>query len=58
MFFCNILKYKTQIQYKSKSKTYGGFFSKTIKSIENILHNEKPNYLIVQATQILLLQDV
>ncbi|WP_440927016.1 non-hydrolyzing UDP-N-acetylglucosamine 2-epimerase [Candidatus Pelagibacter sp.] len=39
---------KPKYNIKGKSKTYGGFFSKTIKSIENILHNEKPNYLIVQ----------
>ena len=39
---------KPKYNIKAKSKTYGGFFSKTIKSIENILHYEKPNYLIVQ----------
>lgn len=33
---------------KASSSTYGSFFSKTIKKIENILHKEKPNYLIVQ----------
>ena len=33
---------------KAPSSTYGSFFSKTIKKIENILHKEKPNYLIVQ----------
>ena len=48
MFFKYFEIPKPKYNIKAKSKTYGGFFSKTIKSIENILHNEKPNYLIVQ----------
>jgi len=39
---------KPKYNIKAKSKTYGGFFSKTIKDIENILIQERPNYLIVQ----------
>jgi len=39
---------KPKYNIKASSSTYGGFFSKTIKGIENILYNEKPNYLIVQ----------
>ena len=39
---------KPKYNLKASSPTYGSFFSKTIKEIENILHNEKPNYLIVQ----------
>ncbi len=33
---------------KAPNKTYGSFFSKTIKNIEDILVKEKPNYLMVQ----------
>jgi len=39
---------KPKYNIKAKSKTYGGFFSKTIKNIEDILHKERPNFLIVQ----------
>ena len=39
---------KPKYNIQAKSKTYGGFFSKTIKNIEDILHKERPNFLIVQ----------
>jgi len=39
---------KPKYNIKASSSTYGGFFSKTIKSIEKVLYKEKPNYLIVQ----------
>ena len=39
---------KPKYNVKASSSTYRGFFSKTIKGIENILYKEKPNYLIVQ----------
>ena len=47
--FFNFFKIpKPKYNVKASSSTYGGFFSKTIKGIENILYKEKPNYLIVQ----------
>ena len=47
--FFNFFKIpKPKYNVKASSSTYGGFFSKTIKGIENILYREKPNYLIVQ----------
>ena len=47
--FFNFFKIpKPKYNLKALSSTYGSFFSKTIKQIEKILHNEKPNYLIVQ----------
>jgi len=39
---------KPKYNIKASSATYGGFFSKTIKTIESILFKEKPNFLIVQ----------
>jgi len=39
---------KPKYNIKASSSTYGGFFSKTIKTIEDILFKEKPNFLIVQ----------
>ena len=39
---------KPKYNIKAPNKTYGSFFSKTIKDIEGILVKEKPNYLIVQ----------
>ena len=39
---------KPKYNVKAPNKTYGSFFSKTIKDIENVLLKEKPNYLIVQ----------
>jgi len=48
VFFTYFKIPKPKYNIKAKSKTYGSFFSKTIKSIEKILHQEKPDYLIVQ----------
>ena len=39
---------KPKYNIKAPNKTYGSFFSKTIKDIEDILVKEKPNYLMVQ----------
>ena len=39
---------KPKYNIRAPNKTYGSFFSKTIKDIEDILLKEKPNYLIVQ----------
>ena len=39
---------KPKYNIRAPNKTYGSFFSKTIKDIESILFKEKPNYLIVQ----------
>ena len=39
---------KPKYNVKASSSTYGGFFSKTIKALEDILFKEKPNFLIVQ----------
>tara|TARA_B100000965_G_scaffold110264_2_gene91058 strand:+ start:985 stop:2109 length:1125 start_codon:yes stop_codon:yes gene_type:complete len=39
---------KPKYNIKAPNKTYGSFFSKTIKNIEDILIKEKPNYLMVQ----------
>ena len=39
---------KPKYNIKASNKTYGIFFSKTIKNIEDILFKEKPDYLIVQ----------
>ncbi len=39
---------KPKYNLKAPIRTYGSFFSKTIKNIEEILIKEKPNYLIVQ----------
>ena len=47
--FFNFFKIsKPKYNIKAPIYTYGSFFSKTIKQIENILFREKPNYLIVQ----------
>jgi len=39
---------KPKYNIKAPNKSYGSFFSKTIKNIEDILVKEKPNYLVVQ----------
>ena len=40
--FLNILKYQVlKYNIKAPNKTYGSFFSKTIKNIEDILVKEK-----------------
>ncbi len=39
---------KPKYNIKAPNKTYGSFFSKTIRDIEDILVKEKPNYLMVQ----------
>ena len=47
--FFNFFKIpRPKYNIKAPISTYGAFFSKTIKEIENILFKEKPNYLIVQ----------
>jgi len=39
---------KPKYNIRASNSTYGGFFSKTINRIENILFKERPNFLIVQ----------
>ncbi len=39
---------KPKYNIKAPNKSYGSFFAKTIKNIEDILVKEKPNYLLVQ----------
>ena len=39
---------KPKYNIRAPNKTYGSFFSKTIKNIEDILDKEKPSYLMVQ----------
>ena len=47
--FFNFFKIpKPRYNINASRNRYGIFFSKTIKGIEKILYNEKPNYLIVQ----------
>ena len=47
--FFNFFKIsRPKYNIKAPISTYGAFFSKTIKEIENILFKERPNYLIVQ----------
>jgi len=48
VFFKHFNIKKPKYNIRAPNKTYGNFFSKTIKEIEKILTNEKPNYLLVQ----------